>query len=83
VQVMSNGRFAITTGWYGEPLRLTDLETGGEVASFEAEPEISACSVSSRGVVILGGESGRVYLLNPENIVPPWASRRLHFLGGR
>ncbi|WP_306557857.1 WD40 repeat domain-containing protein [Nostoc sp. 'Peltigera malacea cyanobiont' DB3992] len=50
-------------------LKLWNLETGEEIATFTGESAFFCCAVAADGVTIVAGEfSGRVHFLRLENV---------------
>jgi WD40 repeat protein len=75
VTVTPDGRHAISASWDGT-LRLWDLDSGKEPATFTGEDHMWRCAVSPDGQTIIAGEySGQVHLLrlveaDPQSLKP-------------
>ncbi|MCL1466845.1 WD40 repeat domain-containing protein, partial [Argonema galeatum] len=68
VAITPDGKKAIS-GSYDKTLKLWNLETGKEIATFTAEYPINCCAIASDGVTIVVGEKwGQVYFLRLEGI---------------
>ncbi|TVU52285.1 MAG: hypothetical protein EA414_18185, partial [Arthrospira sp. PLM2.Bin9] len=68
VAIAPDGKRAVSAS-RDNTLKLWDLATGEEIASFTAEAEFEACAVAPDGVtVVAGDESGRVHFLRLEGL---------------
>ncbi|NEQ19868.1 MAG: hypothetical protein F6K28_10870 [Microcoleus sp. SIO2G3] len=66
--VTPNGKYVIS-GFGDSTLKVWDLHSGQEIASFTGESAIRCCTVAPDGVTIVAGEySGRLHFLRLEGI---------------
>ncbi|MFM6504188.1 MAG: WD40 repeat domain-containing protein [Microcystis panniformis] len=60
---VTDGKTVISGSW-GNTIKIWDLTTGNEIATFTGESPILSCAVASDGVTIVAGEaSGRLHFL--------------------
>lgn len=68
VAITPDGKRVISAS-YDNTLKLWNLETGEEIATFTGEAPFLCCAVAPDGVTIVAGESsGRVHFLRLENV---------------
>jgi WD40 repeat protein len=63
VAVTPDGRRAVSAS-DDRTLRLWDLESGQEIATFTGESKMASCAIAPNGITIIAGDqSGRVHFL--------------------
>jgi WD40 repeat protein len=69
VAIAPDGQFVVSGSWDGT-LKVWELESGKEVATFDCEGEVNACALDPDEVmIVVGGRSDRINFLRLEGIM--------------